>query len=1005
MTDYKKITQYNLKQLGEHTASRKSQVCIYSDSTHFIFEILQNADDHNATEIEFSLSDKEFVITHNGDPFTEENVKAVTFFGASTSIEDANKTGRFGIGFKSVFTFTATPIIESGNESFKIYDLYKIEEYEERTKFKEFTRITLPFNHDTFKPDFVDYHLSQEKAYKLISLRLQKLNERSLLFTKNLSKIKWSIDSIVGSIKRKDERLFQGTKRTIFSNHEIAGAYLIYSQEVYWNGEKIQPLEIAFHLNRNDRIQLKKSKLYVLFNSELYTGLNYIVNGPFITTPNRENILSGHERNKYLISIVGKLWKKIILERVKNDNLSTDLLETFPIQEDDIPDLFLPIQQEIQRIYKEENVIKSVDDKYYCIKELCFTKSEKLINLLDSIDLKNIFGSQLKWARKIKTTSRYYKFLLSINILEITFKLFKEKLQNLYPEQISIASATDKTDWIFSKENDWLVRLYKYISSEVESSNSFRNIYVFKCENTHKNPTTYFGSSNSQFPLEGYTGTIHPELFKGDQDGDKILIDALSKIGVTKINEKDKIRIILRKYKDSIDISEKEHLNDIVTFLNYNKKFNDSELFTYCTILKDSSNEYRIGNELYLSAPYSDKGIDLVYENLELKRRRFPLWNGYKDLNRSDFITFAKSIGATDSLTISNVSIWGNPLFKTIPEHIRHAKESHYKVSKDYEIIELRDITDFSHRALGNLILQTIIGNQDKLYAEFTPSNQHSIRKIPSSIIVQLKKIKWVEDLNGDYKTPDQVQIDELSPKFEEIKNHQNIVDLIGFGLNSNNSNIQTILQEIGIDENIISQALPLLNAESNFNDLLKNLIKANQRRGGLPKRSSKNREKRKEEIRSKYTEENKVKYSPKEVNKRDQTTKNKQKVREYLNSNYTNEIGELICQMCNQCMPFKLVNNKQYYFHAVEIFKTYFTYENEVTYLALCPNCSSKYKYFNQNNLENLEHFRYELLEPREENDTSLTLQLKEHNERIYFTEKHLYEIRIILLDENKSM
>ena len=128
-SDYKAITAHNEKQLGEDTASRKTQVSMYSDSTHFVYEILQNADDYGATEVCFQLSENEIVIEHNGESFTKENVEAITYFGKSTSRDDLVKTGRFGVGFKSVFAFTATPIIISGNEHFQIYGLYRIKEY------------------------------------------------------------------------------------------------------------------------------------------------------------------------------------------------------------------------------------------------------------------------------------------------------------------------------------------------------------------------------------------------------------------------------------------------------------------------------------------------------------------------------------------------------------------------------------------------------------------------------------------------------------------------------------------------------------------------------------------------------------------------------------------------------------------------------------------------------------------------------------------------------------
>ena len=64
-SDYKAITKHNEERLGSDTASRKTQVSMYSDSAHFVYEILQKpADDYGATEVAFKLSKNEIVIEY-----------------------------------------------------------------------------------------------------------------------------------------------------------------------------------------------------------------------------------------------------------------------------------------------------------------------------------------------------------------------------------------------------------------------------------------------------------------------------------------------------------------------------------------------------------------------------------------------------------------------------------------------------------------------------------------------------------------------------------------------------------------------------------------------------------------------------------------------------------------------------------------------------------------------------------------------------------------------------
>src|SRR5258708_3499260 len=90
---------------------RHSTVEKYPDPVHFVYELLQNAEDQGATEAQFVLSADSLVFRHNGNPFTRADVKNITGFGNSDKTQEANKIGRFGIGFKSVFAITERPEI------------------------------------------------------------------------------------------------------------------------------------------------------------------------------------------------------------------------------------------------------------------------------------------------------------------------------------------------------------------------------------------------------------------------------------------------------------------------------------------------------------------------------------------------------------------------------------------------------------------------------------------------------------------------------------------------------------------------------------------------------------------------------------------------------------------------------------------------------------------------------------------------------------------------------
>jgi hypothetical protein len=77
------------------------------------------------------------------------------------------------------------------------------------------------------------------------------------------------------------------------------------------------------------------------------------------------------------------------------------------------------------------------------------------------------------------------------------------------------------------------------------------------------------------------------------------------------------------------------------------------------------------------------------------------------------------------------------------------------------------------------------------------------------------------------------------------------------------------------------------------------------------------------------------------------------ERTRTYLRDLYTNDQGQLICQVCQQEMPFRLPNG-EHYFEAVECVPS-FDYECWPNHLALCPTCAAKYLYANGSDFDAL--------------------------------------------------
>ena len=129
---------------------------LYPDKAHFIYELLQNAEDAHATTVKFTVTEEGVKFEHDGKRrFTLPDVESITGIGLGKKKDDPTNIGKFGIGFKAVFAYTETPEIASGPFHFRIRDLVvpdSVESNDLRLNHYE-TRFFLPFDNPQKSPN------------------------------------------------------------------------------------------------------------------------------------------------------------------------------------------------------------------------------------------------------------------------------------------------------------------------------------------------------------------------------------------------------------------------------------------------------------------------------------------------------------------------------------------------------------------------------------------------------------------------------------------------------------------------------------------------------------------------------------------------------------------------------------------------------------------------------------------------------------------------------------
>ncbi|MEM8523754.1 MAG: AAA domain-containing protein [Bacteroidota bacterium] len=291
---------------------RDSIVEKYSEQAHFIYELLQNADDVNATKVRFRLQAEGLYFIHNGtkhftitppNSIPTGDVNAITSIGFSSKRQDEFKIGKFGVGFKSVFQYTSTPHIYDPNMAFRIRDFIVPEWLEEKdhpVKKAEETLFFFPFDHPK---------KTAEQSEKEIRNRLSKL-QFPLLFLNHLKKIKWDSGEAAGSyvLEIVKQKTIQGIDYQKLTSLIKKGEQTTEQQFIKLSKQSHQqnlPISLVFSLHEENQFQNQETfPAFCFFQTRIQSPFHFLLHAPFLLTDSREGIQLEHEWN---ISLVEQL--------------------------------------------------------------------------------------------------------------------------------------------------------------------------------------------------------------------------------------------------------------------------------------------------------------------------------------------------------------------------------------------------------------------------------------------------------------------------------------------------------------------------------------------------------------------------------------------------------------------------------------------------------------------------------------------------------------------------
>ena len=377
----------------------------YSTKAHFIFELLQNADDAEAEEAVLILEEDKLVFTHDGKKlFNDDNVESITSIGKST--KEFTDIGKHGIGFKSVFAFTHAPRIHSGEKHFDIIDVVvpmrvSLEDIPEDLKPNE-TRIFLPF-------DSVDISDSRrfrklifaDEAVRDISVALTKLNARILIFLRHVKKIRWVAPNGASGILLRDPPKVITENANYVDIVDDSGAenWIVFERKLKIDDEsKLHEVsvKVAFLIHEGKVRRAQNTELVVYLPTEKKTGLGFLVHGPFKTTKARDNIANPNEdkANRELINVAALLAADSLEILRDLGLLAVESYNALPLRLADIGWPFCPFYDVIHLAMKTKKLLPPHDGDYVYASQAKLARGKELADVFAPDQLGSLFEKE-----------------------------------------------------------------------------------------------------------------------------------------------------------------------------------------------------------------------------------------------------------------------------------------------------------------------------------------------------------------------------------------------------------------------------------------------------------------------------------------------------------------------------------------------------------------------------------------------------------------------------------
>lgn len=561
-SDYASIRADNVRRYGTDIGRIGPMLLAnrYDDRTHFIFELLQNTEDALARRrggpgprsAMFHLTESQLIVSHFGRPFDEADVRGIC--GIAESTKDLTAIGRFGIGFKSVYAFTDRPEIHSGFEDFAIESfVWPVATSSIRRKPDE-TVILIPLKqNDATGPSE-------------IAAGLERLGPSALLFLREIEEIHWSVDGgRSGLYLRQSDEIDAGVRRvTVIGQEqgkpEADEEWMVFSRAVATgDGHQAGHVEVAFslgnHAEQPQIVRVTRSPLVVYFPTVLETHLGFLVQGPYRTTPSRDNVPRSDLWNQRLVSETSDLLVDALRWLRDTEALNTAALRCLPLDPTKFSSasMFAPLFNATKSALTAEPLIPRADSGYIAGSRALLGRTQEVRDLIAPAQLAALYGSdhELAWVSADITQDRAQE-------------LRRYLMQELGVGEVTPEAVAGRLSQAFlrAQSDDWILKLYEFLSNQPSLRRRLVDSPLIRLDSGAQVRPHVNGQPQAFLP--GAIATGFPTV-RAAVCATEAAREFLQSLGLTEPDPVDDvIRNILPKYRqDDVDIDDAQYEADI----------------------------------------------------------------------------------------------------------------------------------------------------------------------------------------------------------------------------------------------------------------------------------------------------------------------------------------------------------------------------------------------------------------------------------------------------------